>query len=210
MVPDRLTGFPAVLAAVEALVPPTGRRLLGLAGPPGAGKSTLAERLVAAIGPVSVVVPLDGFHLPRDALAGRGLANVKGAPETFDRAGFAALLGRLISRDRVDPLPVLAPRFHREIEEPVADEIVVTPGVRLVVAEGNYLLTWPEVRALFDEVWYVEASSERRRVDELVARHVRFGRSPAQARAWVLRSDEANARLVAEGRSGADRVVCVW
>lgn len=192
-------------------MPAVGRRLLGLAGPPGAGKSNLAERLASALGPLSVVVPLDGFHLPNTVLAQRGLADVKGAPETFDRAGFAVTLKRLTAGAADGRHPeVRAPRFHREIEESVADEIVVGPDVRLVLVEGNYLLTWPEVRALLDEVWYLEPTSDTCRVEELIARHGRFGRTPEEARAWVLRSDEANARLVAADRSLADRVVSVW
>lgn len=184
----------------------SGRALLGLVGVPGAGKSTVAEALVTALGPTSVVVPMDGFHLPNDVLVARGLADVKGAPETFDRAGFVALLQRL----RTEPGPVAAPRFDRAAEASVPDAIVVAPAVRLVVVEGNYLLHWPDVHALLDEVWLVEASSERARVASLVARHESFGRTPTQAREWVDRNDEANARLVAERGSLVDRVVSIW
>jgi pantothenate kinase len=196
----------AAVSAAGALSPDSGRVLLGLVGVPGSGKSTVAEALVTALGPTSVVVPLDGFHLSSDVLVARGLADVKGAPETFDRAGFVALLRRL----RTEPGTVTAPRFDRDIEASVPDAIQVTPAVRLVVVEGNYLLHWPDVHALLDEVWLVEAASEEARVASLVARHESFGRTPAQAREWVERNDEANARLVAERGSLADRVLSVW
>jgi pantothenate kinase len=179
--------------------------LLGLVGVPGSGKSTVAEALVTAIGPASVVVPMDGFHLSNDVLVARGLADVKGAPETFDRDGFVTLLGRL----RTEP-SMAAPRFERSVEASVPDAIAVTPAHRLVVVEGNYLLHWPDARALLDEVWFIEAGSEQARVASLVARHESFGRTPAQAREWVERNDEANARLVAADAALADRVVSVW
>lgn len=181
--------------------------MLGIAGAPGAGKSTLAGRLVSELGQAAAVVPMDGFHLPEAVLSERGLADVKGAPETFDRAGYVALLRRL--REAGDAL-VRAPRFDRRLEAPVADAIAVEPSVRLVVTEGNYLLHWPDVRDLLDEIWLVEAYDDAQRVTALIDRHVSFGRSPDAAREWVLRSDEANARLVAGDRHVADRVVRLW
>ena len=202
----RLTSLADAVAAARALSPESGRVLLGLVGVPGSGKSTVAEALVTALGPASVVVPMDGFHLPNDVLVARGLADVKGAPETFDRAGFVELLGRL----RSEPGTVAAPRFERAIEASVPDAIVVTTDHRLVVVEGNYLLHWPDAHALLDEVWLVRAGSEQARVASLVARHESFGRTPAEAREWVERNDEANARLVEAGAALADRVVSVW
>jgi len=200
-----LTAADAVGAARDLLAGHE-RRLLGLTGPPGAGKSRLADQLVAALGPTTVVVPMDGFHLADARLRELGLADRKGAPETFDRDGYVDLLRRL----RDPSVEVRAPRFHRELEASVPDEIVVPPTARLVVTEGNYLLHWPDVRPLLDEVWYVTVAEDTRRVAQLIARHESFGRPPAAAREWVLRSDEANARLVEAGRSAADRVVVAW
>ena len=178
--------------------------ILGITGPPGAGKSTLAEQVVAAV-PGTVLVPMDGFHLAQAVLDSSGLADRKGAPETFDRDGFVAVLRR-IAGQRPGDRPVYAPTFRRDIEEPIAGAIAVPASCPLVVTEGNYLLHWPEVRPLLDEVWWVEVDDDTRR-ERLSARHVRFGRGPAEAREWVLRSDEANARLVAPGRDLADVVV---
>jgi pantothenate kinase len=206
-VPRLLTDWDSVLAAARELGAGERRALLGIAGAPGAGKSTLAERLVSDLGPAAAVVPMDGFHLPGTVLADRGLAEVKGAPETFDRAGYVALLQRL--RDGAAGV-VRAPRFDRAREASVADAIEVDPSVRLVVTEGNYLLFWPEVRALLDQAWFVEVCDDERRVETLIGRHMSFGRSAGDARRWVQRSDEANARLVSRGRGSADRVVRLW
>ncbi|MDQ1620268.1 MAG: hypothetical protein QOE19_2837 [Actinomycetota bacterium] len=205
--PRLLTDWDSVLAAARELGAGERRALLGIAGAPGAGKSTLAERLVSDLGPAAAVVPMDGFHLPGTVLADRGLAEVKGAPETFDRAGYVALLQRL--RDGAAGV-VRAPRFDRAREASVADAIEVDPSVRLVVTEGNYLLFWPEVRAQLDQAWFVEVCDDERRVETLIGRHMSFGRSAGDARRWVQRSDEANSRLVSRGRGTADRVVRLW
>lgn len=184
------------------------RRVLGIAGPPGAGKSTLAERLTEALEGRAVLVPMDGFHLAGAELERLGRADRKGAPDTFDAPGYAALLRRLRGPD--PDHPVYAPAFDRALEEPVAGALAVTPDVPLVITEGNYLLLdegpWAPVRGLLDEVWFLELDPEVR-VWRLVERHVRYGKPPAVARAWVERSDEANARLVERGRDLADVVV---
>ncbi|MEU9233700.1 nucleoside/nucleotide kinase family protein [Streptomyces subrutilus] len=197
-----LAGRAAALAAGG------GRRILGIAGPPGAGKSALAARLAEALGPrTAVVVPMDGFHLAQAELVRLGLADRKGAPETFDAAGYVSLLRRLRGPERGT---VYATAFDRSLEEPVAGSIPVAPAVPLVITEGNYLLhdagEWASVRPLLDEAWYL-APDEDLRVRRLVDRHVRHGKDPAHARGWVARSDEPNARVVAAGRHRADLVL---
>ena len=202
-VSERLSAAEAV-ARARGLATTRRRMLLGITGPPGAGKSSLAEAVLRAVAG-SVLVPMDGFHLAQRVLDEAGLADRKGAPETFDRDGFAALLQRVRDQDADAPV-VYAPEFRRDLEEPIAGAIAVRPSTRLVVTEGNYLLLWPEVAALLDEVWWVDLpDAERHR--RLVARHAAFGKPPEQAQAWALGSDEANARLVAPGRARADVIV---
>ncbi|MFB7514644.1 nucleoside/nucleotide kinase family protein [Streptomyces sp. NPDC056144] len=184
------------------------RRILGLAGAPGAGKSTLAARLVARLGGLAVLVPMDGFHLAQAELERLGRAGRKGAPDTFDADGYLALLARL--RTPVPGTTVYAPAFDRALEEPVAGSIPVPAEVPLVVTEGNYLLHdadgWSGVLPLLDEAWYLHLDA-RRRVPRLVERHVRFGKDRDRAERWVRESDEANARLVTRGRDRAHLVV---
>lgn len=189
------------------LVP--GRRyMLGLAGAPGAGKSTVAQRLLQALPGRAVVVPMDGYHLANSELARLGLAGRKGAPDTFDSAGYVALLARL--RLRVPGEVVYAPEYRREIEEGVAGAIAVPPEIELIITEGNYLLLdqghWAGVRAQLDAVWYVDIDGDLRR-ERLAARHMRYGRTAEQARDWVLRTDEPNALLVEASKVRADLVL---
>ncbi|WP_078508779.1 nucleoside/nucleotide kinase family protein [Streptomyces venezuelae] len=202
--------FDRLAARARALAEGRDRRVLGLAGPPGAGKSTLAERLVAHLGGRAVLVPMDGFHLAQAELERLGRAGRKGAPDTFDAAGYTALLARL--RAPEPGTTVYAPAFDRSLEEPIAGAIPVGPEVPLVITEGNYLLhdagAWAGVRPLLDEAWYLDLD-DRRRVSRLVERHVRFGKDRDRAERWVHDSDEANARLVAPGRARADLVVTV-
>ncbi|MET9350070.1 nucleoside/nucleotide kinase family protein [Streptomyces termitum] len=201
-------GIEGLVGRARGLAVPGRRRVLGIAGPPGAGKSTLAARLVERLGGLAVLVPMDGFHLAGAELDRLGRAGRKGAPDTFDAAGYAALLTRL--RAPEPGTVVYAPAFDRALEEPVAGSLPVAPEVPLVVTEGNYLLhdagPWAAVRPLLDEVWYLDLP-DAVRVPRLVARHVRFGRAPEAAARWVERSDEANARLIADGRHRADLVV---
>jgi pantothenate kinase len=183
------------------------RRILGLAGAPGAGKSTLAARLVRSLGPAAVLVPMDGFHLANAELERLGRRDRKGAPDTFDALGYVALLERLRQPGRD---LVYAPVFDRRLEEAVAGAIPVAADTPLVVTEGNYLLLdeqpWSRLRRLLHEVWFLELD-DTLRVERLVRRRVSHGQDATLAREWVLRSDESNARLVAGTRDRADLVV---
>jgi pantothenate kinase len=192
----------AVVERARALADAGGRRILGIAGAPGAGKSTVAELVVGALGDAARLVGMDGFHLAQSELVRLGRRDRMGAPDTFDAAGYAALLRRLRAGE---PL-VYAPEFRRPIEEPFAGAIAVPADVPLVVTEGNYLLLWDEIPPLLDEAWYVE-TDETLRLERLVARHVEFGKTPEAAREWVMRSDERNAELIAPTRARAHAVV---
>ena len=154
-----------------------------------------------------MLVPMDGFHLAQVELRRLDRAARKGAPDTFDVGGYIALLRRL--RSELDET-VYGPAFRRDLEEPIAGAIPVLPTVRLVITEGNYLLDgsppWDGIRPLLDEVWYMELD-EQVRISRLVARHVAFGRSAAEAKQWVHAVDQANAVRVARGRQRAHLVV---
>ena len=182
------------------------RMVLGITGAPAAGKSTLAATVAESVGE-SVVVPMDGFHL-HDAELGRlGLADRKGAPETFDVAGYLAMLRRV--RTEVDRT-VYAPEFDRSQEQSIAGAIAIRPSHRLVITEGNYLLYdapgWSDVLPLLDETWFLEGD-DRARQDRLVRRHVEHGRTPDAARRWVSVTDQPNAEIVGRTRKVADVLV---
>ena len=191
----------------RALAVPGRRALLGITGAPGAGKSTIAERLVAELGESARLVAMDGFHLAQAELNRLGRAERKGAPDTFDALGYIALLARL---RRADERVVYAPLFDRALEEPIACAVPVPREIPLVVTEGNYLLVsdgdWAGVRPQLDECWFVDPG-ESRRVDWLVARHERYGRSREEAQGRALGSDQHNAEVVAATRDRADLVI---
>jgi pantothenate kinase len=197
----------SALEIVTALLRAGGDRVMvGVAGPPGAGKSTLAEAIVEAVGDLAVYVPMDGFHLSNVELHRLGLTDRKGAPETFDAAGFAHLLRRIAAGEEL----VYAPAYSRVLHESVAGVIPVFAGTRLVVVDGNYLLLqrepWVSVRSLLHSVIYVDAP-DGVRVPGLLRRQRSRGLDEEQARDWVERSDEANARLVVATRGLADVVL---
>ena len=196
-----------LVARAAALVTGGERAVLGLTGPPGAGKSTLAADVVRALGPGhAVVVPMDGFHLADSELRRLGRTDRKGAPDTFDVAGYVHLLRRLV--DRTDDV-VYAPLFVGEHERAEAGALAVPREVPLVVTEGNYLLLdgpYAAIRALLSECWYVDLDPVVRR-QRLVDRHVQHGRSRDAAEAWVAGTDEPNAQLVETCRARADLVV---
>ncbi|MFF7857237.1 nucleoside/nucleotide kinase family protein [Streptomyces sp. NPDC007904] len=204
--------FDDLLRRARSLASDGRRAILGIAGSPGAGKSTLAGHLVRELNgtgdPWVAHVPMDGFHLADAELDRLGLRDRKGAPDTFDAAGYAALLRRL--REEAYGDVVYAPGFERVLEQPIAGAVPVPPAARLVVTEGNYLLldtgAWARVRPELDEVWFC-ALDEEERVRRLVARHEEFGKSHEEAVAWVLRSDRRNAELVDPTRDRADLVV---
>jgi pantothenate kinase len=203
-----------LVSCVEEMEQPPGRPLMvALAGPPGVGKSTTAAALVErlrASGLLVALLPMDGFHLADPELRRLGRSDRKGAPDTFDAEGLIALLERI---RRGPASTVWAPEFDRSAEAAIAGSIAVEPGVSVVVVEGNYLLhddgPWKAVAELFDLRAYLQPADDRARITWLIARHVAHGRTADAARAWVMRSDEANARVVERTAGRADLRVTI-
>jgi pantothenate kinase len=184
------------------------RKILGVVAPPGAGKSTLTAMLLAKFGAVVQMVPMDGFHLANSELERLGRRNRKGAPDTFDAAGYVNLLKRIKSQSTDEV--IYAPDYRREIEEAVAGAIAVQADRPLIITEGNYLLledgAWRDVRGAVDEIWYLDVPDDLRRA-RLLARHMRFGRTREDALAWITHTDEPNAVRIAQTRQRAS--LCV-
>lgn len=209
------TSLDGLIERARALAVSGERHILGITGAPGSGKSTVAAQIVEALGPeVAVLVPMDGFHLANEVLVSLGRRDRKGAPDTFDDVGYANLITAMHSQ-RSGPsgrkAPILyAPRFRREIEEPIASSIPVHADVPLVVTEGNYLLldsgAWPQARAAIDEVWLLTLPTSERH-ERLVRRHEAYGKSPDDARHWTLGSDERNAEVIMSTAYRADLVL---
>lgn len=192
------------------------RAMLGVTGPPGAGKSTLVDTLLAALRTTAPAatgddwvahVPMDGFHLADVELARLSRRNRKGAPDTFDAAGYVACLRRL--RENTDDI-VYVPGFQRDLEQPIAAAIPIPRTAALIITEGNYLLmttgAWGRVRDYLDEVWYCDLDDAERRT-RLVNRHIEYGKAPPAALAWVNHVDEANTSLITATQHKADLIV---
>lgn len=195
---------------IEALAETAGRRvMIGLAGAPGAGKTTLVQALAVRLaggddwrGSRVAHIPMDGFHLADTELVRQGLADRKGAAETFDVDGYRALLQRVRDGENV-----YAPKFERDLEQPIAGALPIVSATRIILSEGNYLLrpepAWRAVRAAFDEVWFCRVA-EAERLRRLMERHVRFGKTSVEARDWMERVDEPNARSIEQNSVDAD------
>jgi pantothenate kinase len=202
----------------RGLALPGERHILGIVGAPGAGKSTVASHVVSALGPeLAVLVAMDGFHLANVVLETLGRRDRKGAVDTFDAPGYANLLERLHRSALAPGRPgateiVYAPEFRREIEEDIGCAIAVPPSIPLVVTEGNYLLlddgAWMRARACLDEIWFLSPADELRQ-HRLVRRHEAFGKSPDDAKAWALGTDQRNAELIESTAGRANLIVRV-
>ena len=200
---------------IRRLHRPGSRVLVGIVGAPGSGKSTLSAAVLAHLtsGPAPLAVALvamDGYHLAQHVLDAAGLAEIKGAPQTFDAAGFVAMLER-ITGDRVADEVIYAPEFRRALEEPIAGAVPVGPDVEVVITEGNYLLAaeppWHRVGELLTEAWFLDVPEELR-IQRLVSRHIAFGRTPeVSLERSTTGTDGRNADYVARTKQRADLLI---
>ena len=201
-----LTSLEEVVSRAKSLMDGE-RKIVGLIGKPGAGKSTLSAQLIQQLGDQAAILNMDGYHLSNLALHELGRAYRKGAPDTFDALGFTEILKRV--KHEVDK-NIYFPVFDRAIEESIAAQGVIVPSVKLVITEGNYLLhngdNWSGVKNLLDESWFIEVDDSLR-IERLVNRHHKFGKSKVDALSWATGSDENNAKIVAQTRESADLII---
>ena len=184
------------------------RKIIGIIGKPGGGKSTLSKFLLKGMDPTLVsVVPMDGFHLSNKVLTELGKSDRKGAQDTFDVKGFTTLITRIKADDAH---PIYYPVFDRSIEESIAAQGVVYPSTRVVIVEGNYLMHnkdgWEEVSPLLDQSWYAYLDEDIR-ISRLISRHIAFGKDPESAKAWAKGSDQVNAELIETGVARCDFLI---
>ena len=209
--PEQLASQEAALARIQNHLENSSERvLIGIIGKPGAGKSTLSKFLMAKLPKEFVtVVPMDGYHLSNKVLKDLKRADRKGAPDTFDVAGFISLVKRIRSEQTQN---IYYPIFDRAIEESIAAQGVVTSVTKVVINEGNYLLHddggWEVCNDLLDESWMVDVDDDKR-ISRLISRHIAYGKDPEAAKAWAKGTDEVNAKLIERGRNRADFVVAI-
>ena len=183
--------------------------LLGVAGPPATGKSTVAQRLAddlsQAHGLAARYCPMDGFHLPNARLDALGLCAEKGRIDTFDAEALLAAMQRLTAKEAF-----WWPAYPRTRHEPVIEGVRITGQEDVCVIEGNYLLcdapVWRDAARLFGLRVFIDAPDEVLRV-RLLARHRAGGRDPDEARAKIARTDLPNARRIRAGKSAAEVVI---
>jgi pantothenate kinase len=209
--PEQLASQEAALARIQNHLENSSERvLIGIIGKPGAGKSTLSKFLMAKLPKEFVtVVPMDGYHLSNKVLKDLKRADRKGAPDTFDVAGFISLVKRIRTEQTQN---IYYPIFDRAIEESIAAQGVVTSVTKVVIIEGNYLLHdnggWEVCNDLLDESWMVDVDDDKR-ISRLISRHIAYGKDPEAAKVWAKGTDEVNAKLIERGRNRADFVVAI-
>jgi pantothenate kinase len=184
------------------------RCVVGITGPPGAGKSTFSAELAEKFAPAPPIVGMDAFHLGHQHLESVDLVHRKGAHYTFDAWGYVATVRRIVKQSPEET--VYVPRFDRSIEDSIAAAVPVAASDRLVLTEGNYLLLdmepWNQLRDLLSLTVYLDLD-EGVRLDRLIRRHVEFGKTQEHAVRHVHESDQVNAHLIAGSRHHADYVV---
>ncbi|NDW06115.1 nucleoside/nucleotide kinase family protein [Jiella sp. 40Bstr34] len=189
-------------------LPPGGRRLIALAGPPGAGKSTLSDWLLGELDRAApgraAVLPMDGFHFDDMVLEARGDRPRKGAPHTFDTGGLTTTLKRLVENPECE---IAIPVFDRAIEIARAGARIIGPDVRTILVEGNYLLlddaAWSPMRAFFDVTAFIDVPEATLR-ERLAARWVGYGLDEAAIHAKLEGNDFLNMRTVIANSVPAD------
>ncbi|KAJ0982407.1 hypothetical protein J5N97_010662 [Dioscorea zingiberensis] len=221
---DALTGHLFMIAA--AMPDPNSKYLVGLAGPPGSGKTTLSSEVVGRLNKlwfqetsekdslvqpdgIATVLPMDGFHLYRsqlDAMENPEEAHARrGAPWTFNPDLLLKCLHTLRSKGSV-----YAPSFDHGVGDPVEDDIFVASHHKIVIVEGNYLFLeqaiWKEISSLFNEKWFIDIDLDTS-MQRVLKRHISTGKKPDVARWRIEYNDRPNAELIMQSKKNADLVI---
>lgn len=206
--PITLKSLDQVVERARSFIGSNKRVVIGVAGKPGAGKSTLTAQLIQNLPPQQcALVPMDGYHLSNKQLQRINLLDRKGAHNTFDVDGFVNLLERIVKNPEKD---IYYPIFYREIEESYNADGVVLANTKIVITEGNYLLfnqfSWERVRAQLDEIWYLKIDDDLRR-ERLISRNQFHGKNFEESYKRVHGSDEINAQVVDKTIEFADVII---
>jgi len=189
---------------------PGDRFIVAIVGAPGAGKTTIAGELYAALNEKSAgsaaILSMDGFHLDNSVLEARGILDIKGAPQTFDASGFAATLQRVRTGNQNVAIPV----FDRQMDMARAGASVIEVAAEIIIVEGNYLFLeraqWAQLALYYDLKIFIDVPMSTLE-DRLVKRWISHGFNPVAAKERVQKNDLINAEIVLQESLPADIVI---
>ena len=197
---------------------------IGVAGGPGSGKTTVATKVADRLNEIkedsALVIPMDGWHTPKDDLIAKlGPDSMKrrGAPWTFDLDVMKIQLQEAKSTQATSSTDL--PTYCREISDPVPGGVTLKTHHKIIFVEGLYMLMkeeYPELFELWDERWYIQAPTKEEQIGRLVSRSLKtwseekakmWGEGEAGARARIEANDVKNLDIVETSRPYADELI---